>query len=147
MLAMFYIESKHACMLNLKRIILSWNYSKYKKSKYGTELYWNFHHALIIHRKVLIWVYIPLAFTLVKVCPFPSSSTWTWISNSKSYRTYFFIKNNWRLTRNFKTCSFANYKKGALDSQVIKFTGCLPMVGGSHRVFRLLPPLKLVAMI
>ena len=40
-------------------------------------------------------------------------------------------------------------KKGALDSQpqVIKFTSCLPMVGGSLRVLRLLPPLKLVAMI
>jgi hypothetical protein len=36
---------------------------------------------------------------------------------------------------------FVNYKKGALDSQpqVIKFTSCLPMVGGS---LRLLPPLK-----
>jgi hypothetical protein len=44
---------------------------------------------------------------------------------------------------------FLNYKKGALDSQpqVIKFTSCLPMVGGSLRVLRLLPPLKLVAMI
>ena len=40
-------------------------------------------------------------------------------------------------------------QKGALDSQpqVIKFTSCLPMVGGSLRVLRLLPPLKLVAMI
>jgi hypothetical protein len=40
-------------------------------------------------------------------------------------------------------------KKGTLDSQpqVIKFTSCLPMVGGSLRVLRLLPPLKLVAMI
>ena len=26
---------------------------------------------------------------------------------------------------------FVNYKKGALDSQVIKLTSCLPMVGGS----------------
>ena len=45
--------------------------------------------------------------------------------------------------------SFVNYKKGALDSQpqVIKFISCLPMVGGSLRVLRLLPPLKLVAMI
>ena len=42
-----------------------------------------------------------------------------------------------------------NYKKGALDSQpqVIKITSCLPMVGGSFRVLRLLPPLKLVVMI
>jgi len=41
---------------------------------------------------------------------------------------------------------FVNYKTGALDSQpqVIKFTSCLPMVGGS---LRLLPPLKLVSMI
>ena len=38
-------------------------------------------------------------------------------------------------------------KKGALDSQVIKFTSCLPMVGGSLWVLQLLPPLKLVAMI
>ena len=44
---------------------------------------------------------------------------------------------------------FVNYKKGALDSQpqVIKFISCLPMVDGSLRVLRLLPPLKLVAMI
>jgi len=42
-----------------------------------------------------------------------------------------------------------NYKKGALDwqPQVIKFISCWPMVGGSLRVLRLLPPLKLVAMI
>ena len=40
---------------------------------------------------------------------------------------------------------FVNYKKGALDSQVIKFTSCLPMVGGSLWVLRLLQPLKLVA--
>ena len=26
---------------------------------------------------------------------------------------------------------FVNYKKGLLDSQVIKFTSCLPMVGGA----------------
>ena len=39
-------------------------------------------------------------------------------------------------------------KKGAIDSQpqVIKFTSCLSMVGGSLRVLQLLPPLKLVAM-
>ena len=47
---------------------------------------------------------------------------------------------------------FVNYKKElhALDSQpqVIKFTSCLPMVGGSLRLYSwLLPPLKLVAMI
>jgi hypothetical protein len=39
------------------------------------------------------------------------------------------------------TPGFVNYKKGALDSQpqVIKFTSCFLMVGGS---FWLLPPLK-----
>ena len=44
---------------------------------------------------------------------------------------------------------FVNYKKGALDSQPqgIKFTSCLPVVGGSLRVFRLLLLLKPVAMI
>jgi hypothetical protein len=38
-------------------------------------------------------------------------------------------------------------QKGAFDSQlqVIKFFSCLSMVGGSLRVLRLLPPLKLVA--
>jgi hypothetical protein len=42
-----------------------------------------------------------------------------------------------------------NYKKGALGSQpqVIKFTSCLPMSGGSLRVLLLPPPLKLLAMI
>jgi len=41
--------------------------------------------------------------------------------------------------------NFINYKKGALDlqPQVIKFTSCLLMVGGSLRVLRLPPPLKL----
>jgi hypothetical protein len=40
-------------------------------------------------------------------------------------------------------------KNGALDlqPQVIMFTSCLPMVSGFLRVLRLLPPLKLVAMI
>ena len=44
---------------------------------------------------------------------------------------------------------FVNCKKGAhgSQSQVIKFTSCLPMIGGSLRVLRLLPSLKLVAMI
>jgi len=39
---------------------------------------------------------------------------------------------------------FVNYKNGALDPQpqVIKFTSCLPMVGGSLRLLRLLPPTK-----
>ena len=42
---------------------------------------------------------------------------------------------------------FVNYKKGVLDSQVIKFTSYLPMFGGSLQVLLLLPSLKLVAMI
>ena len=48
-----------------------------------------------------------------------------------------------------RACLCKLQKKGALDShpQVIKFTSCLPMVGSSLRVLRLLPPLKLVAMI
>ena len=44
---------------------------------------------------------------------------------------------------------FVNSKKGCtrLAAHVIKFTSCLPMVGGSLRVLRLPPPLKLVAII
>jgi hypothetical protein len=47
------------------------------------------------------------------------------------------------------TPAFVNHKKGALDSQpqVIEFTSRLAMIGGSLRVLRLLPPLKLVATI
>ena len=39
---------------------------------------------------------------------------------------------------------FVDYKKGALDfqPQVKTINSCLPMVGGSLRVLRLLPPLK-----
>jgi hypothetical protein len=40
---------------------------------------------------------------------------------------------------------FVNYKKSA--QQVIKFTSCLPMVGGSLQVLQLLSLLKLVAML
>jgi hypothetical protein len=57
---------------------------------------------------------------------------------------------SWRSVLLVEETGVQNYKKtGALDSQpqVIKFTSCLPMVGGSLRVLRLLPPLKLVAMI
>ena len=52
------------------------------------------------------------------------------------------------IRRGFAPC-FANYKKGAVDTQpqLIKITSCLPMVGDALRVIRLLPPLKLVAMI
>ena len=44
---------------------------------------------------------------------------------------------------------FVSYKNGAFESQpqVIKLTYCLSMIGGSLRVLRLLPLLKLVAMI
>jgi hypothetical protein len=51
--------------------------------------------------------------------------------------------------RRWFVSGFVNYKKGALDSQsqLIKFTSCLHMVGGSLRVLRPLPPLKLIAMI
>jgi hypothetical protein len=60
----------------------------------------------------------------------------------------FLIVKDLLLLRGFAP-GFVNYKKGALYSQpeVIKFTSCLHMVGGSLRVLRLPPPLKLVAMI
>ena len=47
-------------------------------------------------------------------------------------------------THVYFSTGLVNYKKGALDSQpqVITYTSCLPMVGGSLRVLWLLPPLK-----
>ena len=54
------------------------------------------------------------------------------------------------MTVSIKTnISILNAKKGALDlqPQVIKYTSCLPMIGGSLWERRLLPPLKVVAMI
>ena len=52
-------------------------------------------------------------------------------------------------THVYFSTGLVNYKKGALDSQpqVITYTSCLPMVGGSLRVLWLLPPLKMVALI
>jgi hypothetical protein len=74
------------------------------------------------------------------------SNNWPYITSrgpdgsSKSY-----ITSLSPIRRGF-TPSFVNYKKGALDlqPQVIKFTSSLPRVGGSLRVLRLPPPLKLV---
>jgi len=59
------------------------------------------------------------------------------------------LPNNYKPITNTAWVRFVNYKKETLDSQpqVIRFTSYLSMVGGSLRVFRLLPPLKLVAMI
>ena len=68
-----------------------------------------------------------------------------WLNELGSYITYASLS---PIRRGFAH-GFVNYKKGVLDSQpqVIKFTSSLPMVGGSLRVLRLLPLLKLVAMI
>ena len=66
---------------------------------------------------------------------------------------YTIIKGHMNVWQHIVRCgftpSFVDYKKGALDSQpqVINFTSCLPMIGGSLRVLRLLLPLQLVAMI
>ena len=42
---------------------------------------------------------------------------------------------------------FVNYKKDKLDSQpqLIKFTSCFPVVGGSLQILRIIPQLKHVA--
>jgi hypothetical protein len=58
-------------------------------------------------------------------------------------------KNYKRTNNNLQNALLCKLQKGALDSQpqVIKFIGCLPMVVGSLRGLRLLPPLKLVGMI
>jgi hypothetical protein len=69
-----------------------------------------------------------------------------WLNELGSYLTTHTIQSP---IRHGFTPGFVNYKKKALNSQpqVIKFNSCLSMVGGSLRVLRLLPPLKLVAMI
>ena len=68
-----------------------------------------------------------------------ASSVFAWRNTQ-----YYFV-----LSRTQEHYSQHSCYQGAFDShpQVIKFTSCLPMVGGSLRVLRLLPPLKLVAMI
>jgi hypothetical protein len=62
-------------------------------------------------------------------------------------RTSFYLHTSLSPIRRGFPPGFVNYKKGALDSQVIKYASCLPMVGGSLRVLRLRQPPKLVAMI
>jgi hypothetical protein len=83
------------------------------------------------------WVITSNGFSFFEKVP-GGSMTWVVGLTNTSYKS---ITNN--------APGFVNYKKGALESQpqVIKFTSCLPMVGGSLRILRLLPPLKLVAMI
>ena len=58
------------------------------------------------------------------------------------------VNNSWKPITNIARvhARLCNLQKGCtrLRPQVIKFTSCLPMVGG---FLRLLPPLKLVAMI
>ena len=44
-------------------------------------------------------------------------------------------------------CKLQENVHSTCSRKVIKFTSCLPMIGGSLRVFQLLTPLKLVAMI
>jgi hypothetical protein len=67
--------------------------------------------------------------------------TFYYTRGSKHYATDAVLKN---------ICArFVNYKKDVFDSQpqIIKSTSCLHMVNGSLWLLRLLPPLKLVAMI
>jgi len=72
-----------------------------------------------------------------------------WLNELGSWITYQLILVSLSPIRRGFAPGFVNYKKGALDlqPQVMKFTSCLPMVGGSLWVLRLLLPLKLVAMI
>ena len=83
--------------------------------------------------------------TFILICLSCRELAWEGPGGSMSYQTTHISLSPIR--RGFAP-GFVNYRKDALDSQsqVIKFTSCLPMVGGSLRVLRLLPPLKLVAM-
>jgi hypothetical protein len=71
-----------------------------------------------------------------------------WLSELGSWITYNSYKpitnTAWVCTR---LCKLQKRVHSTRSQQVIKFTNCLPMVGGSLRALRLLPPLKLVAMI
>jgi hypothetical protein len=115
---------------------------------------------------LMLWVQIPLRWGVLDttlcdtVCQWLATGRWfspsTLIPQRYNWNIVDLI---WFIMCNAKThtslspirrgfvLGFVNYKKGAFDSQsqVIKFTSCLPMVGGSLRVFRLPPPLKLVA--
>jgi hypothetical protein len=94
------------------------------------------------YRKIYVlylWLYVfNIAFnfiTTTSVLLWLVFSSWVQyiVGSSKHYRT--------------DNCCFSVKHPALRQPQVIKFNSCLPMVGGSHRVFRLLPPLKLVAMI
>jgi hypothetical protein len=61
-------------------------------------------------------------------------------------------ENHWPVASHWQTLSHNVVHLALVDaldsqSQVIKITSCLPMVGGSLQVLWLIPPLKLVAMI
>ena len=78
---------------------------------------------------------------------FNSNTKWVSLVKQELQTILEHLRSPW-LRRGFAP-GFVYNNKGALDSQpqVIKFTSCLPMVGGSLRVLRLLPPLKRVAII
>ena len=68
--------------------------------------------------------------------------------NCKIYLGFKYVNNPDRLLKIFdSSISKTNNFNYSTRSRVIKFTSCLPMVGASLRVLRLLPPLTLVAMI
>jgi len=104
---------------------------------YQFSLHWNGHSVIVSYittRKNIVWQLSGITFI-------------SYVPSYKDYRSLVYTSLS-PIRRGFAP-GFVNYKKGALDSQpqVIKFTSCLRMVGGSLRVLRFPPPLKLVAMI
>jgi len=101
----------------------------------------SFGHCVVCLLAIVLSVLLAI---VLSVLPRYTTRVAQWV-RSLDLTTHISLSPIWREF----THGFVNYKKGALDSQpqVIKFTSCLPMVGGSLRVLRLPPALKPVAMI
>jgi hypothetical protein len=100
--------------------------------------HWSIVHRRLSHLNLLLWNH--------------------WTMSSLTYITGFSVKfffqpiyTDYANYAYFDKRSYLNlwniWTKLTIKPQVIKFTSCLPMVGGSLRVLWLLPPLKLVTII
>jgi hypothetical protein len=95
-------------------------------SKFSSLIVWNLDRK---SNNLNFWCFTPLSAIFQLYHGDRSNSSYKPITNTRGFAP-----------------GFVNYKKGCtrLAAQVIKFTSCLPMVGGSHRILRLIPLLKLV---
>jgi hypothetical protein len=96
-------------------------------------VYWNFRILTF-----LCWWFLNDLFSEVAYC----------FLNSRFRANHYMFKFPYKPITNtaWVRARLCKLQKGCtrLEAQVIKFTSCLPMVGGSLQVLRLLPPIKLV---